>query len=295
MFSYSSAKPARQGFTLIELLVVIAIIAILAAILFPVFGKAREKARQISCASNLKQLGLGLIQYNQDYDETMPCSNDAWGQGWAGKIYPYVKSKGVYGCPDDPTSPVSGTAKVSYGFNSNLLPANSIFSYQSGSTSNALAAQNSPAVTVALFETQNQSSNYNGNGGVLGVDVTNPDENASASGTGSVSGGYSGHNDQPASNYYKAVYATGDIGGYPLNSSVSGASRTGRHTDGANYGALDGHVKWLKPSAVSGGLAAANENAVEIHNVADDQGHAAGTASLTQQSGAKVSMTFSQL
>ena len=65
-------KPGRRGFTLIELLVVIAIIAILAAILFPVFAKAREKARQSSCQSNLKQLGLAFAQYHQDYDETMP-------------------------------------------------------------------------------------------------------------------------------------------------------------------------------------------------------------------------------
>ena len=62
----------RSGFTLIELLVVIAIIAILAAILFPVFAQAREKARQISCVSNEKQLALGIIQYVQDYDETYP-------------------------------------------------------------------------------------------------------------------------------------------------------------------------------------------------------------------------------
>ncbi|MCW3058828.1 MAG: prepilin-type N-terminal cleavage/methylation domain, partial [Capsulimonas sp.] len=69
----------KKGFTLIELLVVIAIIAILAAILFPVFAKAREKARQISCASNMKQLALGLLQYNQDNDESMPTTNIIWG------------------------------------------------------------------------------------------------------------------------------------------------------------------------------------------------------------------------
>ena len=70
--SLSLSKPKQQGFTLIELLVVIAIIAILAAILFPVFAKAREKARQASCSSNEKQLGLGIIQYVQDNDEMFP-------------------------------------------------------------------------------------------------------------------------------------------------------------------------------------------------------------------------------
>jgi prepilin-type N-terminal cleavage/methylation domain-containing protein/prepilin-type processing-associated H-X9-DG protein len=93
-----------RGFTLIELLVVIAIIAILAAILFPVFAKAREKARQTSCLSNLKQLDLAMVQYAQDSDETYPAL-DNWmtnpGTIWASMIYPYVKSTGVYTCPDD--------------------------------------------------------------------------------------------------------------------------------------------------------------------------------------------------
>jgi len=99
----------RNAFTLIELLVVIAIIAILAAILFPVFAQAREKARQISCASNEKQLGLATLQYIQDYDETFPEGNTLWGNGpwgayranWAGEIVPYIKSTGVFACPDD--------------------------------------------------------------------------------------------------------------------------------------------------------------------------------------------------
>src|ERR1700758_2151824 len=102
----------RSGFTLIELLVVIGIIAVLAAILFPVFAQAREKARQISCASNLKQLGLGVSLYVQDYDETYPTldtNNPVLGvvndgsvkmwSSWMPQVYPYVKSKDVFKCP----------------------------------------------------------------------------------------------------------------------------------------------------------------------------------------------------
>ena len=95
----------QSGFTLIELLVVIAIIAILAAILFPVFAKVREKARQTSCASNLKQLGLAFAQYTQDNEEQYPRYRDddtASGQpGWSQAVYPYVKSVGVYSCPSN--------------------------------------------------------------------------------------------------------------------------------------------------------------------------------------------------
>jgi prepilin-type N-terminal cleavage/methylation domain-containing protein/prepilin-type processing-associated H-X9-DG protein len=98
----ASKMRTRKGFTLIELLVVIAIIAILAAILFPVFAKAREKARQATCLSNQKQIGLAFMQYVQDYDETYPVSSTL---GYAGGFWnnpmltPYVKSQQVFRCP----------------------------------------------------------------------------------------------------------------------------------------------------------------------------------------------------
>jgi prepilin-type N-terminal cleavage/methylation domain-containing protein/prepilin-type processing-associated H-X9-DG protein len=115
----------KSGFTLIELLVVIAIIAILAAILFPVFARARENARRTSCQSNLKQIGLGLIQYTQDYDEQLAstyyhpdgASNVSWYSNntdvykWMDAIYPYVKSEQIFDCP---SADASGSFKYTY-------------------------------------------------------------------------------------------------------------------------------------------------------------------------------------
>ena len=113
----------RRGFTLIELLVVIAIIAILAAILFPVFAQAREKARSASCLSNTKQIGLASMMYAQDYDEVIHANAFADGarvpQGahfvncssprWMDVIQPYTKNTQVFNCPSDPFSAITGT------------------------------------------------------------------------------------------------------------------------------------------------------------------------------------------
>lgn len=156
----------QKGFTLIELLVVIAIIAILAAILFPVFAQAREKARAITCISNLKQLGLGIMQYSQDYDERNPYvygNNGDPDWSWCTIVLPYIKSIGVYACPDDTYSrgandydangnPLkSPPRKVSYSL---TLPWGD-WNGDWGASNAALAAISNPATTIVLSERWN--------------------------------------------------------------------------------------------------------------------------------------------
>jgi len=122
--SVSSSKGLVRAFTLIELLVVIAIIAILAAILFPVFARARENARRSSCQSNLKQIGLGIFQYTQDYDEKYPSSAIGTGNGtqvmWMNITQPYLKSTQIFQCPSDTTTTVQSTGFWQNGANPQL-------------------------------------------------------------------------------------------------------------------------------------------------------------------------------
>jgi prepilin-type N-terminal cleavage/methylation domain-containing protein/prepilin-type processing-associated H-X9-DG protein len=244
----------KQGFTLIELLVVIAIIAILAAILFPVFAQAREKARAIACLSNTKQLGLAFMQYTQDNDEKSPCGWNQYapgGNGWAGQIYPYVKSLAVYVCPDD-ASPVK---QCSYGYNSNNTNPNSttVDGY-------SIAQYNAPAKTVLLFEVQ---GNYFATGGQgwniadetvnwaidTGNGFTPAGFGASEGGDANVVSGAGAFN-APAN----LIMATGYLRGtQPIDHSRF-ASATGRHTGGSNYLLADGHAKFLRGSAVSPGM-----------------------------------------
>ena len=243
-----------RGFTLIELLVVIAIIAILAAILFPVFAKAREKARQTSCASNEKRLGLAFVQYSQDYDEYYPCGvvasgGQEWtlGVGWAGEIYPYVKSTGVFTCPDDyfPATPT----EISYAYNNDMVagPANDFADLSKMANASKLA---SPAVTVRPYT----------NVGDVYSNITQGIE------TGPSYYSALGHGiylrvtarREPAPWYPIPVprgRSDGESDGLRRRSIREFA--TGRHTDASNVLFFDGHVKWMRGTTLSPGYNAA--------------------------------------
>jgi prepilin-type N-terminal cleavage/methylation domain-containing protein/prepilin-type processing-associated H-X9-DG protein len=275
----------KRAFTLIELLVVISIIAILAAILFPVFARARENARRASCQSNLKQLGLGLMQYSQDYDEKLPVSNisnaqcgDTVGAGWGSRIFPYVKSTQIFVCPSDSGYVDSGYTRVSYAYNSAIGSTNA-----ARGISGAMAAMNSSALTVLNFEVSHAEMPA----GWSEATIAN-DPNGSYSNVGTPAG-YGRSFASTAGCNTGTLFATGTpLGGVtvPTSNSLTTVPPDGRHLAGANYLMADGHVKWFKSSAISPGYKAANPT--------DAQDAVAGNAAGTQNLGGKA-VTFSPI
>ena len=285
---FTSTRRSKIGFTLIELLVVIAIIAILAAILFPVFQKVRENARRASCQSNEKQLGLGFTQYTQDADEKFP-TNPAvgnLGQGWASQIYPYVKATGVFQCPDDSTrSQTKGTITsypVSYSVNLNLTRSDASSGPRDPHLGQSIASQVSPAKTVLLAECQ----------GIYGPFTITPELGGANDVVSSVTNGGGGgavYPFSPNNNGSGGDLVTGNMGGVTANAKV------GRHTEGSDYLFLDGHVKWLRPSAVSpGSVAMASDcNQGGVPGVPDCNGGNANGGMAEGTGGSVYAATFS--
>lgn len=164
---HSYIKTKRSGFTLIELLVVIAIIAILAAILFPVFARARENARRSSCMSNLKQLGLGLMMYVDDYDEHMPMNGYNAGGGiyrsWRVSLQPYIKSTQVFVCPSNSNTDTNsgsgpGVPLISSDYSANLGIGGPFGAYNS--VGPILAAIPFPSTTFFVVETNQNVADW---------------------------------------------------------------------------------------------------------------------------------------
>ncbi len=201
-----------KGFTLIELLVVIAIIAILAAILFPVFARARENARKTSCLSNMKQMGLGFMQYTQDYDERFPrlqlstlsgatkAPPYTYPYGWADALYPYTKSTQLLQCPSDSMGPNPDSTQVGftdYGYN-NLM---------------GRGTGNMPEVNLSALEYAS-----------LTIHVYECAPGNAVTQTSAFSGGT----------------PTGGRG------ATVGSGQLLRHLEGSNFLFADGHAKWFK-------------------------------------------------
>jgi prepilin-type N-terminal cleavage/methylation domain-containing protein/prepilin-type processing-associated H-X9-DG protein len=239
------ARHANSAFTLIELLVVIAIIAILAAILFPVFAQAREKARQTACLSNMKQIGLGMQMYSQDYDDGLPAWSEYYGKAfredeggasaytgdssaagyWQARLQPYIKSgdpaaannDGVWRCPSlgakgEPVKNTGGGYSYSYGLNHH------VFYHNPGSIASLgsafyrypkLTAMDQPANTVYVGEC-----------------------------------GYAGRLASPT--WFQTWTRR------QQNNPAAYWEVPDRHNGGASYIFTDGHAKWLKMEATYG-------------------------------------------
>jgi len=245
----------RRAFTLIELLVVIAIIAILAAILFPVFGRARENARRTSCLSNMKQIALGVKQYTQDYDERFPPGTVGSSAGNtpppAGEFYgwadmlaeSYIKNQQIFQCPSEPNSTtdawrisdqVNPSAGYSdYAINQTLVngPKNrgTVFTVTSPGP-NGSATKVDGAPTGATFAANQPMNEAEVEFVAFSILLT---ERITDHGRNRIPG-----------------YCSSGPGIFPnLATQTAGSDR---HLGGANYAFIDGHAKWLKNDSREG-------------------------------------------
>lgn len=285
-------RPAHKkdtlGFTLIELLIVIAIIAILAAILFPVFSRAREGARRTTCASNLKQIGVGMLMYTQDYDERLPLllnvgAPQAQLETWRMRIQPYIKSQELVVCKSNPAYNLG--FKESY----NVSPGNNILGPIPSSYTAAvqgLAGQSStldgsafpvdpnasPVVTRNLSEIANTSQS------ILVIECTSSSYRFIID-TGSGSGNAGFKTDPPTQVSCSSTTAS-------TSCNNEGALFSG-HLGTSNFLFADGHVKALKPLATitvaEGGSGSVN---MWLRN--------GGTLGTTDAADAKAHLAFSQ-
>jgi prepilin-type N-terminal cleavage/methylation domain-containing protein/prepilin-type processing-associated H-X9-DG protein len=263
-----STRKRARGFTLIELLVVIAIIAILAAILFPVFAQARAAARKASCASNLRQLGIGMGMYVQDYDEKLP----AWGWGaeygggsdpahdgygfWHSAIFPYVKNTGIFGCPDDSERwGQDNTSMWWWGIPRNHT--NPVFDTTLGTANdNYGTARPSPTPT-------SYGINESLTGGVSLAQIGKPADTVQFSDAAQPLTDF--WDDDPSNIAGRAAFAKGrvqapetgtnpaDYHG-PVKNVPLTWDKYARHGGGENINFADGHVKWLKWPSINGSL-----------------------------------------
>ena len=260
-------KRTRGGFTLIELLVVIAIIAILAAILFPVFAKVRENARRTACLSNMKQLGLAFTQYNQDADEKFPDSK-FYGRGWASKIYPYVQSTGVYLCPDDSdpqnaADPLNGVNESRLAYVISGYVAQSYMGGTSGGLS--LAQLVAPASSVLLYETDSLSD---GGGNLyVGFNKFSTDIVADTYDSGAGYCTHSGGDAPPATQRH--------MKGGPAGVFFSTSPDAAGFTDGSlNWLCCDGHAKFVDWVKVSNGDLTGPADPTSVNNLGNGNSYA---------------------